>query len=69
MKSEFIPAEKLRTVSIYSSAVCPNCRKCYHARLGLPENVVPPPKITIACQCQLPVIELDLFYFESVTPV
>ena len=48
--------------SVYGSSECPNCGKIHHAILATNHEAVPPPRITISCQCETPVISVDLFY-------
>jgi hypothetical protein len=51
--------------SIYGSTVCPNCGKTHYAVLATSHNVIPPPNITVGCQCQTPPLSLNLYYSSS----
>lgn len=53
--------------SVYGSSVCPNCKKKHHAVLAITEHLVPPPSIIVACQCNVPVTEVVLFYNGAAT--
>ena len=46
----------------YGPATCPKCGKIHNAVFARNQRSVPPPVIVVACQCQIPVVSIELPY-------
>jgi hypothetical protein len=57
--------QKIEKSITWYSGVCPTCKKEIKANLQYIRYILmPPPIITVSCQCEIPVTTVELFYIK-----